>query len=59
MNTRVKENKSKSKYNPALDKFEDSDLFKKQTELIAKKFEGRNLIKEIDAIKNKERITKP
>ncbi len=59
MNTRVKENKSKSKYNPALDKFEDSDLFKKQTELIAKKFQGRNLINEIDAIKNKERITKP
>lgn len=59
MNTKVKENRSNSKYNPALDKFENSDLFKQQTELIAKKFEGRNLIKEIEAIKAKEKITKP
>ena len=59
MNTKVKENKSKSKYNPALDKFEKSDLFKAQTELIAKKFEGRNLVKEIEAIKDREKITKP
>ncbi len=59
MNTKVKENRSKSKYNPALDKFENSDLFKVQTDLIDKKFEGRNLIKEIEAIKDKEKITKP
>jgi hypothetical protein len=59
MNTKVKENKAKSKYNPALDKFENSDLFRAQTELIAKKFEGRNLLKEIEDIKDKERITKP
>lgn len=59
MNTKVKENKSKSKYNPALDEFETSDLFKAQTELIAKKFEGRNLLVEIEAIKDKEKIKKP
>jgi len=59
MNTKVNENIAKPKYNPALDKFENSDLFKAQTELIAKKFEGRNLIKEIEAIKDKERTTKP
>jgi hypothetical protein len=59
MNTKVKKNSAKSKYNPALDKFENSDLFKKQTAIIAKRFEGRNLVMEIEAIKNKERITKP
>jgi tellurite resistance protein len=59
MDAKVKENRSNSKYNPALDKFENSDLFKLQTELIAKKFESRNLITEIEAIKAKERITKP
>jgi hypothetical protein len=59
MNTRVKGSKSQSKYNPALDKFENSDLLKAQTEIIAKEFEGRNLLKEIETIKNKERITKP
>lgn len=59
MNARVKENRSNSKYNPALDKFENSDLFKVQTELIAKKFEGRNILEEIEAIKDKEKITKP
>ncbi len=59
MNSKVKENKAKSKYNPALDKFENSDLFRTQTELLAKKFEGRNLLKEIEDIKAKERITKP
>ena len=59
MNTKVKESRSKSKYNPALDKFENSDLFKAQTELIAKKFKGRNLVEEIKAIKEKEKITKP
>ena len=59
MSTKVKENRAKSKYNPALDKFEKSDLFMAQTELIAKKFEGRNLVKEIEAIKDKEKITKP
>lgn len=59
MNTKVKVNKSNSKYNPALDKFENSDLFKAKTELIAKKFEGRDLLKEIEAIKEKERTTKP
>ena len=56
MNTKVKESRSKSKYNPALDKFENSDLFKAQTELIAKKFKGRNLVEEIKAIKEKEKI---
>lgn len=59
MNTKVKGNRVKSKYNPELDKFENSDLFRAQTELIAKKFEGRNLLKEIEDIKDKERITKP
>lgn len=59
MNTKVNEYIAKSKYNPALDKFENSDLFKAQTELIAKKFEGRNLLKEIEDIKDKEKITKP
>jgi hypothetical protein len=59
MSTKVKENRAKSKYNPALDKFENSDLFKAQTELIAKNFEGRNLLKEIEVIKDKEKISKP
>lgn len=59
MSTKVKENRAKSKYNPALDKFENSDLFKEQTAQIAKKFEGRNLVKEIESIKEKEKITKP
>ncbi|MCB9310082.1 MAG: hypothetical protein H6567_08500 [Lewinellaceae bacterium] len=55
MNTKIKENKSNSKYNPALDKFENLDIFKEKTDLIAKKFEGRNLLKEIEAIKKKEK----
>ena len=55
MNTKVKENKSNSKYNPALDKFENLDIFKEQTERIAKKFEGRDILKEIEAIKEKEK----
>ncbi len=55
MRTKVKENRTKSNYNPALDKFEKSDLFKAQTEIIANKFEGRNLVKEIEAIKEKEK----
>jgi hypothetical protein len=59
MNTKVKENRAESKYNPDLDKFENSDLFSAQTELIAKKFEGRNLLKEIEEIKDKEKITQP
>jgi hypothetical protein len=59
MNTKVRDKRAKSKYNPELDKFENSDLFKEQTAIIAKKFEGRNLLKEIEAIKEKEKITKP
>jgi hypothetical protein len=55
MNTKIKENKSNSKYNPALDKFEKLDIFKEQTNRIAKKFEGRDLLKEIEAIKEKEK----
>ena len=46
----IKENRDKAKYNFTLDKFENSDLFNAQTELIAKKFEGRILKKESEAI---------
>lgn len=58
MSQEIKEGNGERKYNPALDRFEKIDLFPNKTEFVKKKFEGRNIRKEIQDIKDKERNMK-
>jgi hypothetical protein len=59
MSIKVKEKKSNSTYNPALDQFENIDVFPSKTEAARKHLEGRDIRKEIEIARDKERITKP
>ena len=53
-----KERQINIKYNPALDKFKDLDVFSKKTEEARQDLKGRDIRKEIEDLKAKERITK-
>jgi hypothetical protein len=58
MAIKSKERTSNSIYNPALDKFQNVDVFPSKTEAARKHLEGRDIKKEIELAKAKERITK-
>jgi len=46
-------------YNPALDKFENIDVFPAKTAMVEERLKGRNIKAEIEEALKKERITKP
>ncbi|MFN8339906.1 MAG: hypothetical protein U0T36_12905 [Saprospiraceae bacterium] len=46
-------------YNPALDKFENIDVFPAKTAMVEERLKGRDIKAEIDEALRKERITKP
>ena len=46
-------------YNPALDKFENIDVFPEKTAMVEKRLKGRNIKAEIEEALRKESITKP
>jgi hypothetical protein len=58
MSIKSKERQSNSNYNPALDKFQNVDVFPSKTEAARKHLEGRDILKEIELAKSKEKIKK-
>ncbi len=46
-------------YNPALDKFENIDVFPAKTAMVEERLKGRDIKAEIEEVLRKERITKP
>jgi hypothetical protein len=46
-------------YNPALDKFENIDVFPVKTKMVEERFKGRDIKAEIEEALRKETITKP
>lgn len=58
MAIKSKENQSNIKYNPALDKFKDVDIFPAKTEAARQHLKGRDVRKEIELVKAKDRANK-
>lgn len=59
MAVKSKEKQTSIKYNPALDRFKDVDLFPSKTQAARQHLKGRDIRKEIEDVINRERITKP
>ncbi|HPN68159.1 MAG TPA: hypothetical protein PLZ32_01530 [Saprospiraceae bacterium] len=59
MTVKSKAKQTNIKYNPALDKFNDKDLFPSKTQAAREHLSGRDIKKELEDIRVKERLTKP
>ena len=59
MAVKSKVNQTNIKYNPALDQFKDVDVFPKKTEAAREHLKGRDIKKEIEGARSKEKIVKP
>lgn len=54
-----KEKQTSIKYNPALDRFKDKDVFPLKTQAAREHLSGRDIKKEIEEIRDNEKMTKP
>ena len=54
MSVKIKERQSNIKYNPALDKFKDMDIFPTKTQAAKEHLKERDIAKEIEAIRGEK-----
>lgn len=59
MAIKSKAKNSSIKYNPALDKFKDVDVFASKTQAAREHLSGRDIRREIEDARAKEKTTKP